>query len=217
MKICLRISSRYGYEIGEDFFMTRSARKELGDKEDSETLLAQDIRALRRARGMTLAETALKLGRSVGWLSQVERGISVPSVVDLRAIAGMFGVPLSLFFRHDVTSEAERGVIVRSAARRPLGTRETGLVEELLSPDLGGSFEMIRSEFAPGAEREQTLRRDTEDAGYLVSGRLDIEIDGVWHRLDEGDSFRFRDRPYRWRNPGDVPAVVVWIVSPPVY
>ena len=44
-----------------------------------------------------------------------------------------------------------------------------------------------------------------------------IEIGGIWHCLTEGDSFRFRDRTYRWRNPGDMPAVVVWVVSPPVY
>ena len=41
-------------------------------------MLARDIRALRKARGLTLAEAALKLGRSIGWLSQVERGISIP-------------------------------------------------------------------------------------------------------------------------------------------
>ena len=60
-------------------------------------------------------------------------------------------------------------------------------------------------------------RRETEDAGYVVSGRLDIEIGGVWHSLGEGDSFRFGNKTYRWRNPGSVPAVVIWVVSPPVY
>jgi transcriptional regulator with XRE-family HTH domain len=184
---------------------------------DGASLLARDIRALRKARGLTLAETALRLGRSVGWLSQVERGLSQPSLGDLRTIADTFAVPLSLFFAHDVPREEERGVVVRAGARRILGTSETGLVEELLSPDLGGSFELIRSEFAPGAAMQIEARRDTEDAGYVVSGRLDIEIGGVWHSLGEGDSFRFSGKTYRWRNPGDVPAVVIWAVSPPVY
>ncbi|RUV38126.1 cupin domain-containing protein, partial [Mesorhizobium sp. M7A.F.Ca.MR.228.00.0.0] len=43
------------------------------------------------------------------------------------------------------------------------------------------------------------------------------EIGGVWHRLGEGDSFRFEGKPYRWRNPGAEPAIVIWVVSPPVY
>ena len=75
---------------------------------------------------MTLAETAGRLDRSVGWLSQVERGLSRPSLGDLRAIADVFGVPLSLFFAHEVPREEERGVIVRAGSRRALGTSEIG-------------------------------------------------------------------------------------------
>ncbi|MDG4880094.1 XRE family transcriptional regulator [Mesorhizobium sp. WSM4884] len=187
------------------------------EQDNGERLLAGDIRALRKARGLTLSEVAFKLGRSVGWVSQVERGLSVPSLGDLRAFAELFGVPLSLFFSHDVPVEKERGVVVRAGSRRSLGTSESGLVEELLSPDLGGSFEMLRSVFAPGAELKTEARRPTEEAGYVVSGTFEIEIGGVWHRLGEGDSFRFEGKPFRWRNPGAEPAVVIWVVSPPVY
>jgi quercetin dioxygenase-like cupin family protein len=59
--------------------------------------------------------------------------------------------------------------------------------------------------------------RPTEEAGYIASGQFDIEIAGVWHRLSEGDSFRFERKPYRWRNPGTEPVVIIWVVSPPVY
>jgi transcriptional regulator with XRE-family HTH domain len=180
-------------------------------------MLAQDIRALRKARGLTLAETAMRIGRSIGWLSQVERGISTPSIEDMRRFADLFGVALSLFFAHDVADEDERGLIVRAGRRRSLGTSESGLVEELLSPDLGGSFELLRSVFAPGAALEKASLRRTEEAGYVVSGRFDLEVDGTWHRLAEGDSFRFREKPFRWKNPGSEPTVVIWAVSPPVY
>ena len=182
-----------------------------------EHLVAGDIRALRKARGLTLAEIALKLGRSVGWVSQVERGLSMPSVADMRAFASLFDVPLSLFFGHDVPDERERGYVVRSDHRRTLGTSESGLVEELLSPDLSGSFEMVRSVFAPGAALAARNLRQTEEAGYVVSGTFDIEIDGNWHRLMPGDSFRFEKKTLRWRNPGTEPAVVIWVISPPVY
>ena len=200
--------------------MAQPAAKSESQKPEAaghEHLLAGDIRALRKARGLTLAEIALGLGRSVGWVSQVERGLSMPSLADMRAFATLFDVPISLFFGHDVPEESERGAVVRAGRRRTLGTRETGLVEELLSPDLGGSFEMVRSEFAPGAELPTRSLRRTEEAGYIVSGVFEIEIDGVWHRLGPGDSFRFEKKTHRWRNPGTEPAVVIWVVSPPVY
>jgi len=181
-------------------------------------LLAGDIRALRKARGLTLSAIADKIGRSVGWLSQVERGLSIPTLADLRAFAETFKVPVSLFLHQPpVASEEERGTIVRAGARRSLGMSEPGRVEELLSPDLGGSFAMLRSEFAAGSESSAVIYRQTEEAGFIVSGRFDIEIDGRWYRLAEGDSFRFNGKQLRWRNPGKTVAIVIWVTSPPGY
>ena len=176
-----------------------------------------DLRALRKSRGLTLAALALRLSRSVGWLSQVERGLSEPSIADLRAMAQAFDVSVSFFFGNDAAPEPERGHVVRAAARRRLGDPSDGLTEELLSPDLGGSFEMLRSTFAPGAELAEPQQRATEEAGYLVSGRLDLWIGETLFALEPGDSFRIEGQPYRWRNAGDVEAVAIWTIAPPVY
>ena len=184
---------------------------------EGDHILGADLRALRRSRSLTLAELALKIGRSVGFVSQVERGMSSPSIDDLRAIASALDVPVSWFFVSEGADPAERGTVVRAHARRMLGTRETGIVEELLSPDLGGSFEMFRSEFQPGAEMREAVQRDTEEAGYVVSGELDLWIDEQHFHLNPGDTFRFDHKPYRWRNDGAEPAIIIWVVSPPVY
>ena len=60
--------------------------------------LGADLRALRKMRGLTLADLAGRLGRSVGWMSQVERDLSVPSITELRHVASILEVPTSLFF-----------------------------------------------------------------------------------------------------------------------
>ncbi|MEL6217632.1 MAG: XRE family transcriptional regulator [Pseudomonadota bacterium] len=176
-----------------------------------------DIRALRHARGLTLTDLALSVGRSVGWLSQVERGIAEPSIADLRRLADALEQPLSLFFGRKLAPEYERGYIVRAQSRRRLGAASAGLTEELLSPDLRGSFEILRSVFEPGAELDDYAKRETEEAGYLVSGTLDLWIDDRQFRLEPGDSFRFAGERYRWRNPGTEPAVAIWVIAPPVY
>ncbi len=176
-----------------------------------------DIRALRKSRSVTLVDFANSLDRSVGFVSQIERGISEPSIQDLRNIAAMFDVPVSFFFGENSGDPNEARYIVRAAERRKLGNPEQGLIEELLSPDLGGSFEMIRSEFAPGATLLEAQQRDTEESGFVISGTFEIEISGMWHTLQEGDSFRFAGEPYRWRNTTNKPAILIWAVSPPVY
>lgn len=190
---------------------------ELGANTGSFHSVGNDIRALRKARSITLVEFAAAIDRSVGFVSQIERGISEPSISDLRNIARLFDVPVSFFFGENAGNPQESRHIVRADNRRRLGNPEEGLLEELLSPDLGGSFEIIRSEFAPGSALIEAQTRDTEEAGYIISGTFELEIAGIWHALNAGDSFRFAGEPYRWRNRSAQAAVVIWVISPPVY
>ncbi|CAN0605398.1 unnamed protein product, partial [Ectocarpus sp. 12 AP-2014] len=54
--------------------------------------LGADLRALRKSRSMTLAEVARQVGRSVGWMSQVERDLSQPTMPELKQLADVLGV-----------------------------------------------------------------------------------------------------------------------------
>ncbi|WP_147126386.1 helix-turn-helix domain-containing protein [Shimia ponticola] len=179
--------------------------------------LGADLRALRKARGLTLQDLAEALGRSVGWLSQVERDMSEPSITDLRHIAKALDVSVSSLFRQEPTEAKEDGYIVRSTGRRPIGSRAAGLVEELLSPDLTDDFEMVHSTFEPGAQIVEPVTRPTQEVGYIVSGQLDLWIDGKSYALNTGDSFRIRGEPFRWMNPYDTPCEAIWVIAPPVY
>lgn len=179
--------------------------------------LGADLRTLRKSRGMTLAGMAEKLGRSVGWLSQVERDISEPSITDLREIAACIDVSVSMLFRHTAAPAHEAGFVVRKEARRTIGSQIEGLVEELLSPDLTDDFEMVHSTFQPHSRIKQPVRRPTQEVGYVLSGRLEIEIQGTQHLINPGDSFRIRGEAFRWANPFDTPAIAIWVIAPPVY
>ena len=179
--------------------------------------LGADLRALRKARGLTLADMAQAVDRSVGWLSQVERALSEPSVTDLRHMAAVLDVPVSMLFSHAAAPAEEAGFVVRRDARRAIGSDKSGLVEELLSPDLTDDFEMVHSSFEPRSQIGETVIRPTQEVGYLISGRLDLEIGARKFTIHPGDSFRIRGEPFRWINPYDEPAVAIWVIAPPVY
>lgn len=183
----------------------------------AQAAVGRDIRALRKSRGLTLAELALKAGRSIGWMSQAERGRSPLSINDLRRIARALDAPVSWFFAQAEVPAAERGYVVRAGSRRQIGSVEGGLVEELLSPDLGGSFEVVHSLFEPGAELAEPVVRPTEEAGYIVEGRFELWVGTRHFALGPGDSFRFKGEPHRWRNPGPGRTLIVWVIAPPVY
>lgn len=179
--------------------------------------LGADLRALRRQRGLTLQALGQKLGRSVGWLSQVERNLTAPSITDLRHMADCLDIPVSSLFGQADTPAEEQGVIVRARSRRSLGSRQAGLVEDLLSPDLTDAFEMVHCDFAPHSRIGEPVCRATQELGYVISGRLDMIIGGARFALQPGDSFRIRGELFEWVNPYDEPARAIWVIAPPIY
>ncbi|GAA6209253.1 XRE family transcriptional regulator [Cognatishimia sp. WU-CL00825] len=179
--------------------------------------LGVDLRALRKARGLTLSDLAQMLGRSVGWVSQVERDKSEPSISDLRAIAKCLDVPVSILFGQQSAPAQEQGYVVRAHARRAMGPGEEGLTEELLSPDLTDDFEMVHSTFQPHSVMQSQAKRPTQEVGYIISGKLDLLIGDQEFTVGPGDSFRIRGETYRWMNPYDDAAVAIWVIAPPVY
>jgi len=176
-----------------------------------------DIRALRKARGLTLVGLARILSRSVGWLSQVERDKSAPGINDLRDMAKALDVSVSSLFGASAAPVGEAGYVVRKNARRPIGSREAGLVEELISPDLTDDFEMLYSTFEPGAKLDPPVSRPTQEVGYILTGKLNLWIGGKKYFLNPGDSFRIKGELFRWENSSNKPCTVIWVIAPPVY
>ncbi|WP_282026447.1 helix-turn-helix domain-containing protein [Limimaricola cinnabarinus] len=176
-----------------------------------------DLRTLRHTRGLTLAELANAMGRSVGWVSQVERDISRIGTEDIERLSSILGVSPVMLSQPAPKAAREEGRIVRADRRRPIGERHEGLVESLISPDLTDSFEIVHSTFAPGQSCKKPLQRATQEIGFMLTGQLDLWFGTEKFTVGVGDSFRIRNEPYRWANPYSEPAIALWVISPPVY
>ena len=182
--------------------------------------LGRQIRDLRRAKRVTIPELARRIDRSVGWVSQIERGLSQVSIAALHQIAAALQVQVAWFFAQGETPAAdEQGLVVRRGHRRTLDFHGSGVHEEILSPHLSGQLLLVESTFAPGASTgDRDRERRGEEAGLVLSGTLELQVDGRTLRLNPGDSFAFtRQGPHRCHNPGEVPAVVLWVITPPSY
>lgn len=176
-----------------------------------------DIRALRKARGMTISEVASHLGKSVGWLSQVERGKSHASAKDIESLSGLFEIPVAMLLIDGSVPEDERAHVVRGSTRRTLAKNTAGVLEELLTPDLTGDVQVIHATFEARSGQVTPQARGSEEIGFLTSGRLLLTVAGRQYDLRRGDSIRLRDEPYTWENPSGTPAHAIWIISPPAY
>lgn len=184
---------------------------------DNENLrIGAQIRDLRKAKGITLITMAEKIGRSVGYVSQVERGVSALPIPVLQAISQVLDVQISWFFHADgevPLNEVDH--IVRSAARRSLNFSGTGIREELLSPRLSGQLQMVLTTFAPSAGSQESRQRKGEEGGLVQSGTLELGIGDKRFLLSAGDSFILSgDEPHWSRNPSqEEETIVIWTLA----
>jgi len=189
---------------------------------DAESVrIGRQIRDLRKAKGITLQAMAKQIGRSVGYVSQVERGVSALPIPMLQAISSVLEVQITWFFHSEAEQPlTELGHVVRADLRRQLDFTGTGIYEELLSPNLSGDLLMILTVFSPLAESDQPPRnRQGEEAGYIQSGQLMLTIGEQVFKLNKGDSFSIgKNETHTVRNPSnDEDAVVIWVITPPNY
>jgi transcriptional regulator with XRE-family HTH domain len=185
---------------------------------DPEAAIGEQLRELRQVKNLTLRQVADKAGISVSYLSQLERNQSRLPIGVLKKISDALGVHMNWFFQRSAEGAAiERDVVVRAGNRRRMSFTGLGITEELLSPNLSGPLELLISTIAPAADSED-YSHDGAEAGYVLSGTLDLWVSGRHFRLEEGDSFTFRSTEvHRCANPGPVPTRVLWVITPPHY
>jgi transcriptional regulator with XRE-family HTH domain len=184
----------------------------------AERPVGEQIRELRRIKRLTLHQLADMVGVSVGYLSQIERDRSKLPIGTLRKICDVLGVHMSWFFPTTAAGPvSERDFIVRAKNRRRLSFTGLGINEELLSPNLSGPLEVLMSTIEPGADSGE-YSHDGSEAGVVVAGTMELWVNDRYFRLEVGDSFSFSSTErHRCRNPGDTPAKVVWVITPPHY
>lgn len=185
---------------------------------DPEAAIGEQLRELRLVKNLTLREVAERAGISVSYLSQLERNQSRLPIGILKKISDVLGVHMNWFFQHKAQgAPGERDVVVRASNRRKMSFTGLGITEELLSPNLSGPLELLLSTIEPGADSED-YSHDGAEAGFVLSGTLDLWVAGRYFRLLEGDSFSFKSSEvHRCANPANAPTKVLWVITPPHY
>lgn len=175
--------------------------------------LGQHLRGLRKMHDLSLEQLAERCGLSVGALSQIERGITSPTMRSLRRLSEVFNVPMSqLFHEGEYPPVEELGRIVRAQGRRVLSLNTTGVQKELLTPAVSGALEIYLVTIAPGGSSGPELyTHKGEEGGYVMTGEMLLEVEDRTFHLKTGDSFRFKSQtPHRFANTTKAETVVVW-------
>ncbi len=171
------------------------------------------LRALRNERGLTLAQLGHKVDLSASYLSQIERGVAMPSLSKLAAIARALDVEVRYFFEDDASSPC----VVRANQGRKLKDTMDTVVELLSANPSDKKIQPYRIVCQPGTSREWSSTYPGEKCGFVLKGQLTVTVGEETFVLKAGDSIHYQTlQPHSWRNEGDEECIVVWAVSPPI-
>jgi transcriptional regulator with XRE-family HTH domain len=187
---------------------------------DLELRVGKRLRELRTAKGISLVDLAKAADVSVGNLSEIERGLAIPSIRTFCLLSTALGIgPGWLLEQSGPVQPNGDPYVVRATARQSIVFNKPGVVKRLASPPGPGNLQMLLVEIDPGSgSGEQGYSHAGEECGIVFEGILDLWIDGEKRTLGAGDSFRFPStKTHRFHNPGNVLARVVWVTSPPLY
>lgn len=178
-------------------------------------VVGNKIRALRSARGMTVAELARLAEVSTGMISLVERDLSDPSLATVRKIARALNVPLFSLFKED---ESEDVAVVRRDARMQVSSPGGGVVYTRISAGRG-KLEVLEGSLQPGgASSDEPWEHPSEECVLVIAGKLVVDIAGKEYSLDVGDSCYFDSRlPHRYLNPFRRKTDFIISVTPPSF
>ena len=176
----------------------------------------------RLALGMTMSELARQIGVSPSMISQIERGLTLPSVSTLFALAAALGASVDTFFSEpavpagsgmtpvapgsptatSATETREQMYVVRSGAR-PTITISGGVHWERLTPVSLETVEFLELIYEPRAESGPSLYRHPGVEMVLVlEGVFVIHVGFELYELHPGDSMAFPSSlPHRYVNP----------------
>ncbi len=172
------------------------------------------IRRVRKSKDMTLVDLAEKIGLSLSYISQVERGITNPSINSLRKIALALGIPMSAFFQEESTT---KGPVVRKNERGILVNSNSRLTYQLLSLNPNRNIELLLTILeVGGTSAESRMTHKGEEAALVLKGECRFELGDDNYDLKEGDSIYITENtPHKFTNTSHVPLIIVSAISPP--
>ncbi|RAI03652.1 transcriptional regulator [Acuticoccus sediminis] len=182
-------------------------------------LVGSKIRLLRTAQGLSLQELGDGTGLSVGYLSQLERGLSSPSLRVLSLVSATLGVSIGALFPYlpERETEPDGPVMQRDRRPRPIMWRN-GITKEILTPGNPASEvnrRLVEIVIEPGGTTGRApVSGDGEEVGVILGGSLRLTVDGFDYTLREGDGFSFSSSAdHTFTNPTDRPVRVLWVNS----
>jgi transcriptional regulator with XRE-family HTH domain len=179
--------------------------------------VAPRLRALRARRKLSLRALSRETGIAVSFLSALERGRNNVSVAKLKAIVDALGVTLAEFFSQ--APPPREKVVYRKHELFEISGQRGISFRDVATGRRGRALQLLVERYGPGTDTgAESYRHDSEEAGVVLRGTLELIVDDEVHVLRPGDAYYFDSRrPHRFRNRGKIPVEAISVNTPPSF
>ena len=171
------------------------------------------LKELRILKGLTQEELADRSELSKGFISQLERNLTSPSIATLMDILQCLGTSIGEFFNE---SPEEQIVFGRADYFEKKDSELKNEIKWIIPNAQKNMMEPILLTLEAGGETYPDNPHEGEEFGYVLQGNVSIHIGNKLYRAKKGESFYFvSDKKHYLTSKAG--AVILWVSSPPSF
>lgn len=171
------------------------------------------IKQLRKQKGLTLEELASRSELTKGFLSQMERNLTSPSIATLDDILEALGTTLSVFFTDDKDEK-----VVFKEEDFFVDEKEGFTINWIVPNTQKNEMEPILIELLPGEKSFEVSPNDGEEFGFVLDGRVTLVNGEKEHTVKKGETFYLTGKNFHFlRNDKKTTAKIIWVSTPPLF
>ncbi len=175
--------------------------------------IGSKLKQLRIAKSLTQEELADRCELTKGYISQLERDLTSPSIATLVDILECLGTDLSKFFNNEEFNDKivfkEEDVFVKE-------TDDNYIINWIIPNAQKNAMEPILIELDSYGKTKLDPPHEGEEFGYVLTGNILIHYGEDVHKAKKGESFYFKTtREHYIENAGKNICKVLWVSTPP--
>ena len=175
--------------------------------------IGKKIKELRLQNDLTLEDLASRSELTKGFLSQLERNLTSPSISTLEDILEALGTNLSEFFHEDMEEQ-----IVFSTKDFFVDMKDEYQIEWIIPNAQKNEMEPILLTMKPYGTSHEMASHSGEEFGYVLKGSVTLVSDNKKYKLKAKDTFYINGKKSHYLyNHTNSEAVVLWVTTPPMF
>ncbi len=177
--------------------------------------IGQKIKELRVQKSLTQEELADRAELSKGFISQLERDLTSPSIATLVDILQCLGTNLEEFFSG---TTSEQVVFKKTDYFEKYDADLKNLVKWIIPNAQKNMMEPIHLTLDPGGSTYPDNPHEGEEFGYVLSGTIVLHIGSRNYKVKKGESFYFTANKQHYITASDKSgATLLWVSTPPSF